>query len=156
MALCYTLNSPAVASEIIDGEAVIMDLQSGKYFSTAASGAVIWSGVEDRLSVDQICQRLTAEYSLSAADAEAAADAFLAELLRHALIRAADSAPSTSVAAAPGEGHRRSFTTPVLNVYSDMQDLLLLDPIHDVDEVGWPIAAHRVPGEQHENAPLAA
>jgi hypothetical protein len=23
-------------------------------------------------------------------------------------------------------------------VYEDMQDLLLLDPIHDVDETGWP------------------
>ncbi len=30
------------------------------------------------------------------------------------------------------------FQIPVLDVYSDMQDLLLLDPIHDVDETGWP------------------
>jgi len=30
------------------------------------------------------------------------------------------------------------FRAPVLNVYADMKDLLLLDPIHDVDEVGWP------------------
>jgi len=31
------------------------------------------------------------------------------------------------------------FAPPVLEVYTDMQDLLLLDPIHDVDEtVGWP------------------
>jgi hypothetical protein len=27
---------------------------------------------------------------------------------------------------------------PVLNKYTDMQDLLLLDPIHEVDERGWP------------------
>jgi hypothetical protein len=27
----------------------------------------------------------------------------------------------------------------VLNVYSDMQDLLTLDPIHDVDAAGWPM-----------------
>ena len=33
---------------------------------------------------------------------------------------------------------RSIFATPVLNKYSDMQDLLLLDPIHEVDDTGWP------------------
>jgi hypothetical protein len=27
---------------------------------------------------------------------------------------------------------------PVLERYTDMQELLFLDPIHDVDESGWP------------------
>jgi hypothetical protein len=31
-----------------------------------------------------------------------------------------------------------SWSSPVLSIYDDMQDLLLLDPIHDVDESGWP------------------
>jgi hypothetical protein len=36
-------------------------------------------------------------------------------------------------------GHAKpSFNPPLLNKYSDMQELLLLDPIHDVDEAGWP------------------
>ena len=36
-------------------------------------------------------------------------------------------------------GHEKpSFNPPSLNKYSDMQELLLLDPIHDVDEAGWP------------------
>jgi hypothetical protein len=26
----------------------------------------------------------------------------------------------------------------VLERYTDMQELLLLDPIHDVDQTGWP------------------
>jgi hypothetical protein len=29
---------------------------------------------------------------------------------------------------------------PVLEKYTDMQELLLLDPIHDVEEAGWPKA----------------
>jgi hypothetical protein len=33
------------------------------------------------------------------------------------------------------------FHAPVLQVYSDMQDLLLLDPIHEVDATGWPMPA---------------
>lgn len=30
------------------------------------------------------------------------------------------------------------FEPPVLEKYTDMQDLLLLDPIHEVDDTGWP------------------
>lgn len=30
------------------------------------------------------------------------------------------------------------FEEPIFHKYTDMEDLLLLDPIHDVDETGWP------------------
>jgi hypothetical protein len=34
-----------------------------------------------------------------------------------------------------------AFTAPVLHVYTDMQEFMLVDPLHDVDEVaGWPHA----------------
>ena len=32
------------------------------------------------------------------------------------------------------------FETPRLRVYSELADLLRLDPIHDVDAAGWPVA----------------
>jgi hypothetical protein len=31
------------------------------------------------------------------------------------------------------------FLPPEIDIFSDMQDILLLDPVHDVDESGWPI-----------------
>ena len=30
------------------------------------------------------------------------------------------------------------YQPPVLETYADLQDILLLDPVHDVDETGWP------------------
>jgi len=33
---------------------------------------------------------------------------------------------------------RPPFTKPELHKFTDMQDLLLFDPIHEVDESGWP------------------
>src|SRR5207247_10291616 len=33
---------------------------------------------------------------------------------------------------------RSQFRYPVLQKYTDMQALLLLDPVHDVDEAVWP------------------
>jgi len=34
-----------------------------------------------------------------------------------------------------------SYKAPELDTYEDMQDLILLDPIHEVDESGWPNVA---------------
>ena len=30
------------------------------------------------------------------------------------------------------------FDAPILKRYTDQQELLLLDPIHEVDDIGWP------------------
>ena len=32
-----------------------------------------------------------------------------------------------------------AFTEPVLEEFDDLKDLLLLDPVHDVAEAGWPV-----------------
>jgi len=45
-----------------------------------------------------------------------------------------------------------AFRPPTVAVYSDMEDLLLLDPIHDVDETGWPVRAD-VPAADPGHAP---
>ena len=39
-----------------------------------------------------------------------------------------------------------AYEHPVLQKYTDMEDLLLLDPIHDVDEAGWPARKQPVEG----------
>ena len=33
---------------------------------------------------------------------------------------------------------RPAFVAPALTRYTDVKDLLVLDPVHDVDEMGWP------------------
>ena len=45
--------------------------------------------------------------------------------------------PSNVIASA---GQLLPVEPPVLHKYTDLQDLLLLDPIHDTDEAGWPVA----------------
>jgi len=43
--------------------------------------------------------------------------------------------PDDEVAAPASDG---PFVAPVLERYEDMQDFLLVDPIHEVDDSGWP------------------
>ena len=55
----------------------------------------------------------------------------------------------TSTPDGPSDGLRAPFVAPELKRYADMQDLLLLDPVHDVDEKGWPNAlAAPLPGTE--------
>ena len=138
----YAINQPAVASEVINGEAIMMHHPSGDYFSANGIGAVIWQWIGEARSHDQIVRALEANFPQSSGGIKGAVDAFLADLLRYELIRTAASADG-SAPDAPAQrdpGLASEFAPPVLNVYSDMRDVLLLDPIHEVEEAaGWPV-----------------
>jgi Coenzyme PQQ synthesis protein D (PqqD) len=137
----YQINTPTVVSEIIDGEAVIMNLKSGNYYSTEGVGSVLWHGIELGRTYPQLLDLVKTAFPTVPENLAAAIDPFIDELMTHELIREipAESAGALSdeleLARVNGSGE---FRAPVLNVYADMKDLLLLDPIHDVDEVGWP------------------
>ncbi len=136
----FRANAPAVASEIIDGEAVIMNLKSGVYFSTRAAGSLLWGWIEQGVPEGTMVQSLLATYDGSPEVVQGAVAGFISELMEHDLIRQLPpTAPSRSLEPDPPTRSGAAFVAPVLDVYDDMQDLLLLDPIHDVDEdAGWP------------------
>jgi hypothetical protein len=124
----YKVCGPTVVGEVIDGEAIIMDLRSGAYYSTDGVGGAIWQAIEDGASHRQL---MSFAHSNAARDEVAG---FLQELLSRELIRIEPPAPvEAAIAAFPGP-----YARPVLAVHEDMQDLITLDPIHDVNEMGWP------------------
>lgn len=138
----YAINGSAVVSEIISGEAIMMHQVSGDYFSADGVGCLIWQWIGEGRSRDQMLSILKARFARESAEIAAAVDSFLADLSTHQLVQEVGegSEPATSEAAQPSIEAAGEFAPPVLNVYSDMRDLLLLDPIHDVqEEAGWPM-----------------
>jgi hypothetical protein len=131
----YRVCAPAVVSEVIDGEAIIMDLRSGNYFSADGAGARLWEVIALGCAHDDIQAWAAAAFEGDAATIGAGVDAFLDQLTGHGLIEVEDPPRNTP---APAPAARESYRVPLVAVYTDMQDLLLLDPIHDVDEAGWP------------------
>ena len=75
-----------VVSEVIDGEAVMMDLRSGNYFSARGSGGWIWRNLETGRGYLQILQSLTVQYAIDPTILKNALDRFLAELVDHNLV----------------------------------------------------------------------
>jgi hypothetical protein len=137
----FVPNAPSVVSEVIDGEVVIMNLTSGNYYSSDGAGAVIWGWIEGGKTLDDI-ERLAGQHYEASAEAIAIAlTAFFDRLLEEKLVREITQVPAPVGGHGPsanGGPSRQRFVPPELHVYTDMQDLLLLDPIHDVDEGGWP------------------
>jgi hypothetical protein len=61
----------------------------------------------------------------------------LDQLLEENLIVPTDEPPRRSVSAS--EGDRQDYSDPAFERYDDMADLILLDPVHEIDqEEGWP------------------
>jgi hypothetical protein len=144
-----------VVHEAIEGEVIIVNLDKGLYFSTDGVGASIWAMIVAGRTADEI---LLWAKGLDAGDVVAADVAeFLDDLRENELVRDVAETPEAGdfdVPAAPA-----NYEKPTLNVYADMEELLLLDPIHDVsDDVGWPHAAPehgRGEESQVEDSPVA-
>ena len=136
---CYQPNSPNVLHEVIDGEAVLINLVSGNYYSIDRIGADIWRYIEMGTSVEQLMDIVARKYDASRATIETAVNNLLADLLEQSLIIEAECQPqSITQLAVEKRQEKLPFEAPALYIYTDMAELLLLDPIHDVDETGWP------------------
>jgi hypothetical protein len=140
----FRVNTPRVVHETIDDEVVIIDFDSGSYYSLDKVGTDIWGLIEGGATVSEIVEGVTRRYEGKSAHIEEAIDQLIAELQQENLIvpddvKKSDStkAPNTRVEIYP-EAKSPDFEAPSLQKYTDMQDLLLLDPIHEVDETGWP------------------
>ena len=136
----YKINSPSVINETIEGESVIINLNSGMYYSLDNIGAIIWDAIENHHSAADIAASLASHYQVNAKEVETTVNDLFSQLLNEDLIIAvpADNETASSAALTFAADQPASFEKPVLNKFGDMQDLLLLDPIHEVDEAGWP------------------
>jgi Coenzyme PQQ synthesis protein D (PqqD) len=139
----YRVNSPRVMHETIEGEVIVIDLSTGSYYSLRSSGAEIWHALERGLREDEIANALAVRYDGEAAEITAAVSKLLDELREEGLIESSNGAGEALPAALPSlqdDGPRDRFEPPLLEKHTDMQDLILLDPVHEVDARGWPHA----------------
>ena len=139
----FRVNTPTVTHETIDGEAVIINLDSGNYYSLVEVGSFIWGLVEKGASAGEVQNLVLQTYEGNATDVDRGVQELLAQLQQENLIVPIDTAGALDVTQnqelPSNNNHEKpSFNPPLLHKYSDMQELLLLDPIHDVDDAGWP------------------
>jgi hypothetical protein len=135
----YRINSPFVVHETIEGEVIMVNLDTGSYYSLDGAGAVLWEHLEKGASLPDAIEAIRGRYDAAPGAIESASEALLAALVAEDLLKEFDGVPvNGSAAPTPVTRERAPFVAPTLNKHTDMQDLLLLDPIHEVDQAGWP------------------
>jgi hypothetical protein len=131
----YELNNPPMIAELVEGEVIAIDLDRGSYYSLVGPAAEVWSAlIAGRSGQEILAAANTALDQGPAANLQGFVESLLAEqLIRRAAPQGG--APGTPLAPiAPWPGDCLRFER-----FTDMQDLLILDPIHEVDdEAGWP------------------
>jgi hypothetical protein len=135
----YRINAPHVIAETMAAETIIVHLATGCYLNLAGSGAEIWDAAAAGENAGEIATRLEAHYEAAPGTIRASVDRLLDELVSEELLVAAEGAeaPAQSIPAMPA-AERQPFREPSLNKFTDMQDIILLDPVHEVDARGWP------------------
>jgi len=136
------VNRPKVVDETIDGEVVMINLESGSYYSTDKVGADIWAAVCRSATPAEIADEVAARYAGERGEIEKSVMEFLGRLRDEDLIdvNGRHEKPESTRRATAEEARELllDFEKPDLQRYDDMQDLLLADPIHDFNEAGWP------------------
>ena len=147
----FSVDPERVVHETIDGETIIIQLETGTYYSLAGSGAEIWAMVAAGSSTDDVTADLARRYEESPQTLEDAVLELIRELRREELLlddpdRGTPGASPNGAAANASAGGRVPFDPPALQKYTDMQYFLLLDPIHEVDRIGWPNPSDQASG----------
>lgn len=140
----FQINTAKIAQEIIDDEVIIINLDEGSYYSLLNTGVEIWQGIEKGFSGDEIIQDMIDRYDGNTEEITQGIEALMDELIAEEIIISGANLSSEKKQFSSKninskiEQKKIKFEVPKLQKYTDMQDLLTLDPIHDVDETGWP------------------
>jgi len=132
----YELSGVNIVSENFGGEIVAVNLDSGKYYSSLKTGAYVWSALIAHHSTEQIVTVLSNLYQLESGVVSHDILRFVDQLIQEGLITPAQQATPPL----PTDEPAGDYAPPVFEIFSDMQEILLLDPVHDVDASGWPLA----------------
>lgn len=126
-----------VAAKVIDGEAIIIRLTDGVYYSMDKVGGVVWSLIEAKHSLGEISARLASQFDVTAERAFADLQTLAGELVAERLVRVAQGDVPARPAAPPPPA-KSAYVSPKLNIYRDMGDLLALDPpAPGVQDIPW-------------------
>jgi hypothetical protein len=138
----YRVNSPQVISETVGGETIVVNLASGHYFSLQGTAVDVWEAIERGESAETTVLQLEHRYDAAEGEIDAAVRKLLDELVAAELLVADADGTGSAPAAVPEDvSERAPFVAPSFTTFTDMQDIILLDPVHEVDTRGWPHAS---------------
>jgi hypothetical protein len=132
----YYLNPTGLSYEDFGGEMVAVNFDTGKYYGLTGSALTIWQLLLRPRSIGELVDEMKRIYSAGEHDIAEMTGKFVTILENEDLLVHID-VPELTVTETED---RPAFVAPGLEVHSDLQELIMLDPVHDADpEHGWPV-----------------
>jgi len=140
----FQQNSAEIASETFDDGLVSINFLTGRYFTMNRTGELVWACLAEGSTAKEIADWLASAGGVGRDVVLADVTAFLETLSSERMIVARPgngSSTSNGFRRMPQITEALVYETPHLQIYEDLADLILLDPIHDVNEaLGWPVS----------------
>lgn len=134
----YRINTPRVVHETLDDETIVIDFETGTYYSLAGVAHWVLFLLTQHQTLSQIVDQIVTHYTGDQEEIDGSVRQFIGNLA-DAFVIVPVAAPVTTAAVSLPLIQKAPFTPPRLEEYTDIQDLLLLDPIHEVSKQGWPM-----------------
>ncbi len=150
MSAIFVPNAARIIHEEIDGEVIIIHSQTGTYYSLLDTAVTVWRMIVSGCTVDTMIDAVASAYKLPIEQTRKDIMEFIQQLYNETIIVEGvtqgqaitqdESVTQGEVIIPNIEDVQTAYSAPQLQIYADLQDLLTIDPIHDVDESGWPNA----------------
>lgn len=124
-----------VVHDTIDGEVIVIQLERGVYFSLGGTAAELWELLASGRSPAEATDALADHYDADRERVAAGVETVISRLLADAVLVPDDAPVNRTPMIGPVSGE---FDDPQIERYDDMEDFLLIDPIHEVADTGWP------------------
>lgn len=119
----YQIRDTNIVSEVFENDMVILDLESGFYFSLNTSASELWPHITSRQSLSFLQNKVKG------------LEDFVHSLMEYNLITACEPEPKILLQIRLTDPSNQ----PNMDVFDDLSDLFMADPIHDTDiDKGWP------------------
>ena len=128
----FRLNEGTATGKIIEGEALLINVVTGRYYSLADAGCVAWVHLSSGGSLEEAVAAIVDRYDVDAGAVSDDVRALVEELLAEELLVEAGSSHAVDApdedSLPPRGATRRRYTGVELLTFRDMEDLLAFDP----------------------------
>ena len=135
-------NEEEIAIKVIDGEAIMVNLSNGMYYSLDGAGGLAWTLLAARHSLGEAAAGLASRYDVPLAQAQTDVRELAERLLDEDIVRLSPHAAPLAEVEGPMEPSAARQRLPYgrieLSIYRDMKDMLALDPpMPGLQDVPW-------------------
>ena len=131
----YKFNETEMFYDVADGRGIVINYSTGIYYSLNSAGTAVFDQLKAGADPKALAEKLS-KISGCPKDIADILDKFAKTLVEKGVLLC-DDAPYAAAADFNADAFKDGFE-PVADEFHDVQDLILADPIHDVDpNFGW-------------------